>query len=37
VVSEPLTDLPGVFVEVGESTAAILDADGYRHQPFLAE
>lgn len=36
VVSEPLTDVPGVFVEVPESSAAILDGDGYRHQPFLA-
>ena len=36
VVSEPLNDLPGVFVEVPESTAVILDADGFRHQPFLA-
>lgn len=35
VVSEPLTDLPGTFVEVAESTVAILDADGYRHEPFL--
>jgi glutamine amidotransferase len=36
VVSEPLNDLPGVFVEVPESTAVVLDVDGYRHQPFLA-
>lgn len=35
IVSEPLTDLPGTFVEVAESTVAILDADGYRHEPFL--
>ena len=35
VVSEPLNDLPGAFVEVPESTLAILDADGYRHEPFL--
>jgi predicted glutamine amidotransferase len=35
VVSEPLTDVPGAFVEVGESTVAILDGEGYRHQPFL--
>ena len=35
VVSEPLNDLPGAFVEVPESTVAILDADGYRHEPFL--
>ena len=37
VVSEPLNDLPGTFVEVPESTVAILDPTGYRHQPFLAE
>lgn len=35
VVSEPLNDLPGAFVEVPESTVAILDADGYRHEPFM--
>jgi predicted glutamine amidotransferase len=34
VVSEPLNDLPGVFLEVPESTVAILDASGYHHQPF---
>lgn len=37
VVSEPLSDVPGVFVEVPESTAAILEPDGYRHEPFLAD
>lgn len=37
VVSEPLSDVPGVFVEVPESTAAILEPDGYRHEPFLVE
>jgi predicted glutamine amidotransferase len=37
VVSEPLNDLPGAFVEVPESTVAILDQSGYHHQPFLAE
>lgn len=37
VVSEPLTDLPGAFVEVPESTVAVLDADGYREQPFLQD
>lgn len=37
VVSEPLTDLPGVFVEVPESTAVILDGEGYQHQPFLVD
>ncbi len=36
VVSEPLNDLPGAFIEVPESTAVILDESGYRHQPFLA-
>ena len=36
VVSEPLNDLPGTFVEVPEATVAILDPDGYRHQPFMA-
>ncbi|AWB89373.1 class II glutamine amidotransferase [Salinibacterium hongtaonis] len=35
VVSEPLNDLPGVFTEVPESTVAIVDAEGYRYQPFL--
>ena len=34
IVSEPLNDLPGVFAEVPESTVAIVDASGYRHQPF---
>lgn len=37
VVSEPLNDLPGAFLEVPESTVAILDRAGYHHQPFLAE
>lgn len=36
VVSEPLTDLPGAFVEVPESTVTILDADDFRTEPFLA-
>ena len=36
VVSEPLNDLPGAFLEVPESTVAILDPAGYRHEPFLA-
>lgn len=35
VVSEPLNDLPGVFVEVPESTVAVLDASGYSHAPFV--
>ena len=37
IVSEPLNDLPGVFTEVPESTAVILDASGSRHEPFLRE
>lgn len=36
IVSEPLNDLPGAFVEVPEATAVILDADGSRHESFLA-
>ena len=35
VVSEPLNDLPGVFLEVPESTVAVLDPSGYRHAEFL--
>ncbi|KRB37210.1 class II glutamine amidotransferase [Microbacterium sp. Root180] len=35
VVSEPLNDLPGVFLEVPESTVAVLDPDGYHHREFL--
>ncbi|HUW16962.1 MAG TPA: class II glutamine amidotransferase, partial [Actinomycetes bacterium] len=35
VVSEPLNDLPGAFVEVPESTVAVLDATGYHHQSFV--
>ncbi|WP_430646755.1 class II glutamine amidotransferase [Agromyces sp. GXS1127] len=34
VVSEPLNDLPGIFVEVPESTIAVLDREGYHHEPF---
>jgi glutamine amidotransferase len=37
IVSEPLTDMPGVFVEVPEATVAILDAGHYRHETFFAE
>ncbi|WP_020074781.1 class II glutamine amidotransferase [Cryocola sp. 340MFSha3.1] len=37
VVSEPLNDMPGAFVEVPENTVAVLDDDGYRHEPFLSE
>ena len=36
VVSEPLNDLPGVFLEVPESTVAVLDRSGYHHEAFLA-
>ncbi|HEV7186130.1 MAG TPA: class II glutamine amidotransferase [Leifsonia sp.] len=36
VVSEPLIDLPGAFVEVPESTVMILHDSGYEHQPFMA-
>jgi glutamine amidotransferase len=35
VVSEPLNDLPGAFLEVPESTVAVLDHEGYHHEPFL--
>jgi glutamine amidotransferase len=37
VVSEPLNDTPGAFIEVPEWTVAILDDDGYRHESFLKE
>ena len=37
VVSEPLTDLPCVFVEVPEATVAVLEEGDYHHEPFLAE
>jgi glutamine amidotransferase len=37
VVSEPLNDLPGAFIEVPESTVAVLDESGYHHRPFLAD
>ncbi|WP_127794952.1 class II glutamine amidotransferase [Agromyces sp. LHK192] len=37
VVSEPLTDLPGAFVEIEESTVVTLDADGMREAPFLRD
>ncbi|WP_395245008.1 class II glutamine amidotransferase [Agromyces sp. MMS24-K17] len=37
VVSEPLTDLPGAFVEVPESTVLVLDDEGFRQEPFLAD
>lgn len=35
IVSEPLNDLPGAFLEVPESTVSILDETGYRYEPFL--
>ncbi|MFZ0325450.1 MAG: class II glutamine amidotransferase [Actinomycetes bacterium] len=35
VVSEPLNDLPGAFLEVPESTVAVLDSTGYHHLPFV--
>jgi glutamine amidotransferase len=34
IVSEPLNDLPGAFLEVPESTVVVLDESGYRHMPF---
>lgn len=34
VVSEPTADLPGAFVEVPESSVAVLDPSGYHHQEF---
>jgi glutamine amidotransferase len=37
IVSEPLTDVPGAFVEVPESTVAVLDPDGYRHAAFVPQ
>ncbi|KQO95822.1 class II glutamine amidotransferase [Leifsonia sp. Leaf264] len=36
VVSEPLNNLPGAFIEVPEATVAILDESGYEYQPFMA-
>lgn len=35
IVSEPLNDLPGAFLEVPESTVSILDETGYRYETFL--
>ena len=35
VVSEPLNDLPGAFIEVPESSVSMLDASGYSTEPFL--
>ena len=34
VVSEPLSELPGVWVEVPESTALIIQPGGDEHRPF---
>lgn len=36
IVSEPLTDLPGAFIEVPESTVLVLDREGSHHEDFLA-
>jgi len=36
IVSEPLTDLPGAFIEVPESSVLVLDRQGSRHEDFLA-
>jgi glutamine amidotransferase len=35
IVSEPFNDLPGAFLEVPESTVAVLDASGYTHAEFV--
>ncbi|NEN05510.1 class II glutamine amidotransferase [Diaminobutyricibacter tongyongensis] len=35
IVSEPLNDLPGLFLEVPESSVSVLDASGYSTEPFL--
>jgi hypothetical protein len=37
VVSEPLNDLPGAFIEVHESTVTVLNESEYNHRPFLAD
>jgi glutamine amidotransferase len=34
IVSEPINDLPGAFLEVPESSVAVLDATGYHHAEF---
>lgn len=34
VVSEPIAELPGSFVEVPEASVAVLDASGYQHHDF---
>jgi glutamine amidotransferase len=35
IVSEPLNDLPGAFMEVPESTVSVMDDSGYSTEPFL--
>jgi len=37
IVSEPLSDLPGAFIEVPESTVVVADGRGYRQEPFLRD
>jgi glutamine amidotransferase len=37
VVSEPLSDLPGAFLEVPESTVVVLDDSGYQHREFVPD
>ncbi|MCS5719990.1 class II glutamine amidotransferase [Herbiconiux sp. CPCC 205763] len=37
IVSEPLSDLPGAFVEVPESTVAVLEDGSYRQEAFLRD
>ena len=34
VVSEPLSDLPGAWIEVPESTALVVAGGELEHQPF---
>lgn len=37
VVSEPITDLPGAFLEVPEASVLVVDHDGYEERPFLRD
>jgi predicted glutamine amidotransferase len=37
IVSEPLNDLAGAFLEVPESTVAVLDPTGYHHVAFAPD
>lgn len=37
IVSEPLNNLPGAFLEVGEATVVVVDRDGYHYERFLAD